>query len=110
MKRNLFRFALGISLALVSAGGVLVWALSPQMPPSLYRPELKRDLTQEQRWQLDFELANEADRANAADRTELMQQFANELVEWIELSTDDASQQFTTFTLDGHPHLQVFTE
>ena len=60
MKRNFVRFALGISLALVSATGVLVWAFHPPMPPSLYRPALKRDLTQEQRWKLDFELANEA--------------------------------------------------
>lgn len=29
-------------------------------PLSLYKPELKRDLTQKERWQLDFELAYEA--------------------------------------------------
>lgn len=28
-------------------------------PPSLYKPELKRELTQKERWQLDFEMANE---------------------------------------------------
>lgn len=29
-------------------------------PPSLYKPELARPLTQTERWQLDFDLANEA--------------------------------------------------
>lgn len=41
------------------AGGFLVFALSQPIPPSLYKPELKREFTQAQRWQLDMELANE---------------------------------------------------
>jgi hypothetical protein len=57
---RLIRLAIGfVSIAALAASSVLVWALSEPVPPSLYRPELKREMTQEQRWALDFELANE---------------------------------------------------
>ena len=69
MTRTLFRFVVGAAVAAVlSAGGVLVWAIDQPMPPSLYKPELKRDLTQEQRWALDVEIANEASMKNHNSR------------------------------------------
>ena len=69
MTRTLFRFVVGAVVAVVlSAGGVLVWAVGQPMPPSLYKPELKRDLTQEQRWALDVEIANEASMKNHNSR------------------------------------------
>lgn len=60
MKRSLIRSGIGYLVLLAfAAGSVLVWAFNKPMPPSLYRPELKREMTQEERWKLDFELANE---------------------------------------------------
>jgi len=59
--RRAIRFAAGLTVvAVLAAGSVLVWAVNEPFPPSLYRPDLKREMTQEQRWKLDFELANEA--------------------------------------------------
>lgn len=59
MKRTLIHNIIGfLALVAITAGSVLVCAFNEPMPPSLYKPELQREMTQEQRWQLDAELAN----------------------------------------------------
>lgn len=54
------RFVLAVTtIAVLATGSVLVSAFNQSEPSSLYRPELKREMTREQRWTLDFEMANE---------------------------------------------------
>lgn len=68
MKRGM-RVVLGsVVLLCLAVGSAWVMALEKPMPPSLYKPELKRSLTQQERWKLDFELANEATMKNHNSR------------------------------------------
>lgn len=86
MKRKLIRLVLG-SLVIVAscAVGLLVWAFDGKsMPPSLYKPELKREMTQEQRWKLDFELANEAAMKNHNSRRFDMPDAFEKRAKWFE--------------------------
>lgn len=58
--RHLIRFTIGfIAIAVLVAGSVWVRALNEPAAPSRYRPELKHELTQQERWKLNFDLANE---------------------------------------------------
>jgi hypothetical protein len=59
VKRKVLRVAVCATAVMLLCTGLLVWAFSTPMPPSLYKPELKRNMTQEERWKLDFDLANE---------------------------------------------------
>lgn len=103
MKRSIVRIAIGVAaVAALSAGSVLVWAVNPSMPPSLYKPELKRELTQQERWQLDFEMANEAfmkehnsRRFDAPGSFEKRARWFEETAQWYPLA--DLMQQMINF-------------
>jgi hypothetical protein len=102
MRRSIVRMALGAVIAALFAGSVLVWAVNPSMPPSLYKPELKRELTQQARWQLDFELANEASmrehnsrRFDAPGSFEKRARWFEETAQWYPLA--DLMQQMINF-------------
>lgn len=48
-----------LTFCVLAFGTVLSRGSEASFPPSLYRSEMKRELPQKERWQLDFELANE---------------------------------------------------
>jgi hypothetical protein len=68
MQRGMSVVLGSVVLLCLAVGSAWVVALEKPMPPSLYKPELKRNLTQEERWKLDFELANEAAMKNHNSR------------------------------------------
>lgn len=68
MQRGMSVVLGSVVLLCLAVGSAWVMALERPMPSSLYKPELKRNLTQEERWKLDFELANEATMKNHNSR------------------------------------------
>lgn len=68
MQRGMSVVLGSVVLLCMAVGSAWVMALERPMPRSLYKPELKRNLTQEERWKLDFELANEATMKNHNSR------------------------------------------
>ena len=102
MKRSFVRMALGAVITALFAGSVMVWALDTPLPLSLYMPQLKRELTQQERWQLDFELANEASmrehnsrRFDAPGSFEKRARWFEETAQWYPLA--DLLQQLINF-------------
>ncbi len=58
-KTKLIAFGFAAVTALF-VGVVLAWVSTTAMPLSLYKPALQRSMTEQERWKLDFDLANEA--------------------------------------------------